>query len=231
MEDQSSVQLLASSPDLASRQSFWRRLRSPFGALLSVSVMTALVAALVAGILVFASLRRPSGVALSAQPAPPAPPHWRIYHAPDNAFSVAVPDSWTAQIEHDTATMGDRTGSDTVTETFISLSGRNTISVSIYMSPIHDAFEHHWYCGADTIQQTNTMVAGLPAMYDPAFGWLLDTSAAHFQINYEYPGYTGDVMMTSAPTPIPTAEYAEGQREINAIIASFRPNPDAPLKC
>ncbi|HLY31371.1 MAG TPA: hypothetical protein VKQ36_10100 [Ktedonobacterales bacterium] len=215
-----------STPVSEARQQGWRRLRSPLGVIATATLVLALVAALA----FLLTSRTGNGVALAPQPSPTAPPHWRLYHAPNDAFSVAIPSAWAATVQTSQATTSYHGESDTFTTTLIALSGKDTITVDITLSPI-DALEHRWSCQAKGNLRTNTKVAGLPAMYDPVLGWLFDTNAAHFQISYFYPGFTGNILLQSAPTPIPTAEYNQGQREITAIVASFHPNPDEPLKC
>lgn len=208
-----------------------RRLLAGGAVTLALLVTVALSVALLAH-----ARAQTNGVDLSSVPRVTSiPPGWRWYREPDGYFSVAIPARWTASRDTGVTTMGDRTGNDTFTTTDITLGGpprgRQTITVSFIIAPIADAFERHWYCQSGTNPGMNAKVAGLPSFYDPVFGWLLDTSGAHFQISYTYPGYQGDIAMTSAPTPIPQAELTQGQQEMATILGSFRPNPPTPLTC
>jgi len=162
------------------------------------------------------------------------PAGWHWYHESDGYFSVAVPDGWTATRSTSVGTYENSTGSDAVTMTMIELggppNGTKTITVQINVQPI-DTFLRRMDCQHLATPYVNAKVAGLPATYLPNAGWLLTTNAASFQINYFYPGYTGDTLQTTTPTPIPQAALTQGQHEMAVILRTFRPIPDTPFTC
>lgn len=179
----------------------------------------------------------------SAAPAPTFPAGWQRYQDPGGYFSVSLPKGWTVQ--RDTSgkeTMGNTQGSVTVHPVMDALGGpprgQQTITVWITITPIINDFERQWMCGALPPTQDNTTIAGLPAshhvIHDGNPAWLLNSSSASFQIDYTYPNWKGDVLMpANAPTatPMPPGFYAQGQQEMQTIIASFMPLPDTPLAC
>lgn len=202
-------------------------------AFVGVTVLLALGAAL--ALLAYAHMQ-PLGVGVfGASPAIATPSGWVRYQEPSGAFTVAIPVGWTASRDTGDTRIGNGAGSDTYTMTQVVLGGpprgAQTITVGISFAPIHNAFERRWYCQNTGAPVSNTKIDGLPATYDPVFGWLFTTSGDSFQINYVYPGNTGNEALTSAPTPIPPGVYALGQREMKTIIASFRPTPATPLHC
>jgi hypothetical protein len=71
----------------------------------------------------------------------------------------------------------------------------------------------------------------LPAAHDDLTGWLFNTHAAHYQMDYAFPGWTGNGLLTSAPTPIPQDTLRVGQNTFATILASFKPVPATPLSC
>jgi hypothetical protein len=76
----------------------------------------------------------------------------------------------------------------------------------------------------------NTTLAGLPAVRD-GVSWQVTSSGAHFQTDYAYPNDPGDILNLHTPTAMPPGFYEKGQQEWQALLASFRPTPDTPLKC
>jgi len=162
------------------------------------------------------------------------PAGWHVYHDPGGYFTVALPDGWTATRSVGTATIGAASGSDAATIIMLQFGeppqGSKTITVEITVQPIDD-FLRRMACQGTATPYINATVAGMPATYLPTQTWLLKTNAASFQIDYFYPGYTGDIAQTSAPTPIPQAELTQGQHEMATILATFRPNPDTPFTC
>ena len=159
---------------------------------------------------------------------------WHWYHDPGGYFAVAIPDGWTTTRSVGTATIGNASGSDAATMIMLQFGeppqGSKTITVEITVQPIDD-FLRRMACQNTATPYVNVTVAGLPAMYLPNAGWLLTTNSASFQIDYFYPGYTGDTLQTNPPTPIPQAELTQGQQEMATILATFRPNPDTPFAC
>lgn len=175
----------------------------------------------------------------TAAPSPTAPINWQRYTDPGGYFSVSLPDGWT--VERDTsgkATMGNNSGSFTTQDIRDTLGGpprgQNSITVEVSLEPLPNDFARQWECQAFPPVHNNTTIAGLPATHFMFNSWLLTTSAAHFQIDYAYPNWQGDVLiLPNAPTstPMPPGFYALGQQEIKTILTSFLPIPDTPLAC
>lgn len=175
----------------------------------------------------------------SAAPTPTVPTNWQRYTDPGGYFSVSLPTGWTTQRDiSGKATMGNNNGSFTTQDITDTLGGpprgQNSITVWVMIEPLPNDFARQWECRALPIPDGNTTIAGLPAIHDDVIGWLLNTNAAHFQIDYAYPNWRGDVMMRPGDptaTPMPPGFYDQGQQEIKTIIASFLPMPDTPLAC
>lgn len=175
----------------------------------------------------------------TAAPTSTVPAGWQRYTDPGGYFSVSLPNGWTAQ--RDTsgkATMGNNSGSFTTQDITDTLGGpprgQNSITVWVLIEPLPNDFARQWECGAWPPARNNATLAGLPAIHFEDNTWLLTTNAAHFQINYLYPNWPGNVNMpVNAPTatPMPPGFYDRGQQEIKTIIASFLPIPDTPLAC
>lgn len=207
--------------------------RSRRGVIAAVAGLTALV---VLFALLFAAFNNRSIVSGGAPPTPTIPTGWQRYTDPGSYFTLTIPNGWTAKRETGTATMGNSSGSATVHTEMEALGGppdgQNTITVFIDVEPITNDFTRHWWCQNGWPQ--NTTLAGLPAFTGGNGMWIVNSSGAHFQINYAYPNYKGDVLMTAnspSPTPMPPGFYEKGQQELHTILASFTPTPDSPLKC
>ena len=175
----------------------------------------------------------------SAAPTPTVPTNWQRYTDPGGYFSVSIPEGWTAQRQDGgKATMGNNSGSFTTQDIFDTLGepprGQNSITVQVLIEPLPNDFARQWECGAWPPARNNATVAGVPAIHFEDNIWLLTTNAAHFQIDYTYPNWQGNVNIpANAPTatPMPPGFYDRGQQEIKTILASFLPNPDTPLTC
>jgi hypothetical protein len=160
---------------------------------------------------------------------------WPLYRDPAGLFTVRIPPGWTASTNTGTATVGDRTGSgqEPTEETALGdpPNGSTTITVYISVSEFDSPFLHGLACREGTPGPTDATVAGLPALYNPRTGWVFNTNQAFYQVGYLYPGYTGSVLQTSAPTPIPAATLQAGQQLMSQILATFRPSSTQPLTC
>lgn len=175
----------------------------------------------------------------SAAPTPTVPTSWQRYTDPGGYFSVSLPAGWTAQQEDGgELTMGSGSGSVTLQNIMYTFGepphGQNSITVWVMVEPLPSDLARQWECRALPISDGNTTIAGLPAIHDDVIGWLLNTTAAHFQISYAYPNWRGDVAMRPddpTATPMPPGFYDRGQQEIKTIIASFLPIPDTLLTC
>ncbi len=197
----------------------------------------AVLAVLVSLIAVFAALRS-RGLPLNMGGTTPAasstaPASWQLYRDPAGLFTVHIPAGWTATTDTRAATVGDRTGSGQQTLYDTALgdppSGRATITVYIHVSTLNTPFLHHWQCAPGP--PANTTVDGIPARYDPVFGWLFDTDVAHYQVSYIVPGWTGNAAQFAPPTPIPPATLQAGQQLMSEILATFTPSSTKPLTC
>jgi hypothetical protein len=200
----------------------------------------ALLAVLASLIVVFAALRSrgtpPNTGGATPAASSTAPASWQMYRDPAGLFTVRIPAGWTATTDTSTATVGDRTGSgqEPIYDTALGdpPRGSATITVYIHVSALNTPFLHHWQCGANAPgPPANTTVDGVPARYDPIFGWLFDTDVAHYQVSYIFPGWTGSILQTSAPTPIPPATLQAGQQLMSEILATFTPSSTKPLTC
>lgn len=167
---------------------------------------------------------------------PPVPAGWQRYTDPSGLFTIAIPNGWTVQRQTSDATLSADSQFTTVHQEMEGLGGppggQNTITVWIVVMPIVNDFTRHWWCQDGWPQ--NTTLAGLPAYTDGRNMWIVNSSGAHFQINYTYPNYKGDVLIPAnapSPTPMPPGFYEKGQQDLHAILASFLPTPDTPLKC
>ena len=206
------------------------------GLIALVSVVSILI---LLAMLLFNALFRPLYTATTSDGVGQAVPvGWHRYADPGGFFSVALPNGWTVQRDTGTTTMGDAQGSVTVQDVMDVFGGpprgQKTITVWIHVTPIVNDLERQMACPAGHSAHDNTTVAGLPATYDPVFGWLVDTNNASFQISYEYPNWKGDISIpANAPTatPMPPGFYEQGQQEMQTIIASFTPTPATPLAC
>lgn len=197
-----------------------------------VSGMTVLV---VLFALLFAAINHRSAASGGSLPPPAG---WQRYTDPGGYFTVTIPKGWTVQRETSTSMAGDSHGSVTFPDVMDTFGGpprgQNTITVWIYVEAITSERARQWMCEARSPSQNNTTLAGLPAWHDEVFGWIVNSSGASFQISYVYPNYPGNVAMpVDAPTatPMPPGFYEQGQQDLHAILASFMPTPDTPLKC
>lgn len=115
---------------------------------------------------------------------------WQIYRDPTGLFTVQMPPGWTGHYsDQGSATEGDQTTSVTI-ETYATTLGdppdsTATFKFAVSYWPLPNAFARQWQC--QQRQQLDTTIDGLPAehgggtVYDPL---LLDTEAAHYQIDY-----------------------------------------------
>jgi hypothetical protein len=212
-----------------------REKRARSGIIAGAAGMTALV---VLFVLLFAAFNNRSTVSGGAAPTPTIPAGWQRYTDPGGHFTMLIPNGWTVYSGSHTSTVGDAHGSVTLQDIFDSFggppNGQNTITVSIFIEPIENDQARQWMCRAFAPEDTNTTLAGLPAVMLGDATWLVESSGAHFQIDYGYPNYKGGVLQTAnspTATPMPPGFYAKGQQDFHTILASFMPTPDTPLKC
>ena len=108
--------------------------------------------------------------------------------------------------------------------------GTSSITVSVTVQTFTSDYARQWACPNQRFP-TNTTVDGLFASQDDVAGRLFDTTVAHHQIDYECPGWTGNALQTSPPTPIPQDVLHAGQTSFATILGSFKPTPATPLSC
>ncbi|HLZ24856.1 MAG TPA: hypothetical protein VKQ30_22270 [Ktedonobacterales bacterium] len=167
------------------------------------------------------------------------PASWQTYRDPAGYFTIRIPPAWRASAGTSQATMGDSTGSFSTQNEDVTV-GTNTYlllgtGVGIYVQPIPNAYARQWMC-RNTLGPLNTTLAGLPASYQ-SWTWLLDTSAAHFQISTSFPGggspHTSPVMTGKSlpPSPVPQATVSANEQLVQLVVSTFRPIPDVSLVC
>lgn len=197
---------------------------------------------------------RASSQATAAKTAPQPPPRVTSlngvpngirYRDPHGLFSVVVPKEWQARVESGGGTAGSRSGSFTFTAYTIHLAppasdkkhAGDAFVVMEYTLPNATA---RWVeCSFFPPAQNNATLAGLPADHLPGQDvWMLDTIAAHYQIDVIYPGGVivnpgGPVITSPPPTPTPApAGYLAAQKSLmQHVLASFKPIPAKPLVC
>jgi hypothetical protein len=153
---------------------------------------------------------------------------------------VRLPPPWTVRFDTGSSGFGDSTGSATETDEFISFTdpaqGDASPWVSVNATPIHTAFERHWYCGA--FPGKHDSFHGIPAQSVFDVEWLFETGNAHFQIDYAIPGvkgppHTSPLILTPSPipTPLPPSTVFADQTLVNTILASFQPTDPHALAC
>lgn len=208
--------------------------RARLGVVAGVAGMTVLVV-LFAGL--FAAFNNRSTVSGGAPPTSTVPAGWVRYTDPGGHFIVSIPKGWTVQTQTSTGIEGDSHGSVTFHDTMDAFGGppygQKTITVWIYVQPIGSDPARQIMCDNGFYKHSNTILAGLPALHLND-SWIVESSGAHFQINYAYPNYKGDVMIPAnapSPTPMPPGFYEKGQQDFHTMLASFMPTPDTPLKC
>lgn len=212
-----------------------REKRARPGVIAGAAGMTALV---VLFALLFAVFNNRSIVSGGAPPTPTIPAGWQRYTDPGGHFTILIPNGWTVQSQSSSGTEGSSHGSVSFHDVMDAFGGppggQNTITVSIYMQPIESNLARQVMCDFGFYKHINTTLAGLPAWYNGGVTWIVESSGAHFQINYTYPNYKGDVLQTAnspTATPMPPGFYAKGQQDFHTILTSFMPTPDTPLKC
>jgi hypothetical protein len=168
---------------------------------------------------------------------PPPPAGWERYTDPGGHFTISIPKGWTVQSQSGTGEEGSSHGSVTYQNVMDAFGGppygQKTITVWINVQPIESDLARQVMCDFGFYKHTNTTLAGLPATH-LSDTWIVESSGAHFQIDYAYPNWKGDVAMpvnAPTPTPMPPGFYEQGQQEWQTILASFRPTPDTPLQC
>lgn len=204
------------------------------GIIAGVSGMTALV---VLFALLFAVFNNRSTVSGGAPPLSPVPAGWQRYTDPQGHFIISIPTGWTVQTQSSTGVEGDPHGHITFHDTMNAFGrppdGQKTITFWITVQPLESDLARQLMCDDGFSKHANTTLAGLPAWHFDD-GWIVDSSGAHFQINYTYPNYKGNVEIPAnapSPTAMPPGFYEQGQQDFYTMLASFMPTPDTPLKC
>jgi hypothetical protein len=173
------------------------------------------------------------GLVLSHASTPPAygPSGWTVFHDPSGYFTISLPPGWTADGgESGTGTTGDATGSYTETDyAWVAEDPANggegpIVAISYY--PLPNAFARQYECRA--FPSPSATFAGLPAA-PIADGWIVATTAAHYQLNYGFPPNT--TAHTTPPTPVPAVTATAGTDLSAQVAATFRPTPRTPLSC
>lgn len=201
--------------------------------LAAAGVAVALVVALFAVL----SLQRGGGAGV---PPPVVPSSWQTYHDPAGLFSLRVPDGWAVHLDTSAASYGDRTGSATETDEFLSVSdpaqGSASAHFDVYASPIRTAFERHWYCQG--FPSANTAFHGFPTTLTDQAMWLFDTANAHFQVSVWIPGvleppHSVPLILTPVPTatPLPATWVAVDRQMLATMLGSFAPTNAHALAC
>lgn len=167
---------------------------------------------------------------------------WQTYHDRMNLFSLRMPPGWTAQVTTNNGTVGDNTGSMSVTTENVVLSDptQGDVSAKMFISAesIDSAFARHWYSQAWPGSQYNTTFHGIPAQHFDQTVWLFNSAGAHFQLDVMIPGVISPPMelgpitvLPPTPTPLPANQLAADRADINGMLATFRPSNPAPLSC
>lgn len=200
------------------------------------TVVVCILLALFAVLLV----RGPGGSQTSLSSGPTVPATWKTYRDLANLFTVRLPASWSVRLHTVAATFGDRTGSVTETQEYITFSdpAQGSASAEIFVTaiPIQSDFERHWYCEGNRTGERDSF-HNYPATTMPAT-WLFESATAHFQLGYMIPGVIGPVyssppMLTPVPTPtsLPQATIDHDKTIVETILASFQPASASPLSC
>jgi hypothetical protein len=170
--------------------------------------------------------------------APTVPAGWERYTDPSGLFTVSLPRGWTVQRQSSTGVEGSSHGSVTFHQTMEAFGGppggEQTITVWILVQPLSSDLARQVMCDFGFHQRTNATLAGLPAWNDGNATWIVESSGAHFQLDYTYPNDRGDVLLPAnapSPTPMPPGFYARGQQDWHTLLASFLPTPATPLRC
>jgi hypothetical protein len=201
-----------------------------------LGLIAVVVAAIFAG-------RAANGLAVAAEANPtptpnplPNPIHFRDPHL---LFTVTILRGWHATTATGSATVGNGQGAFTIPAFTITIkppggdTKLNGDALIVYEYPLATAAARRWQCSVG--DHTNTTIAGLPAtQLGGQSVWLLDTAAAHYQIDVAYPGAVianpgGPAIVH--PTPTPAAPRATNQAVMLAIFATFKPTPAQPLTC
>jgi hypothetical protein len=206
-----------------------------------IAALSGLTALAVLSVLLCAACGQPSTASGGAHPTPrpststPTPAlsiTWQRYIDPDGHFTISIPRGWMVWREPSTLEVGNPPGNIIFHNMNYYLggppNGQNTITIYIWVEPIETDRARQYMCGG--FPPDNARLAGLPAI-DDNDSWMLTSSGAHFQIDYVYPNDPGDRLNIPTPTPMPPGFYEKGQEEWHAILASFMPTPDTPLKC
>lgn len=208
--------------------------RGRLGKWLPVAVVTAVVVALVAVLLLLRA-----GVFTTSQlgGSGGAPSTWQTYHDPSGLFSLRLPPGWTVRIEPAAASYGDSRGSVQVHEEMVTFGdpaqGTGSAHFWVVADPIKTAFDRQHFCQYSTTLQSFS-TRNLSGMEHTGALWLFTTENANFQIDVAIPGVLapgtfGPPQPTA--TPLPATWVATDKTEVNAMLVSFQPTDPKPLAC
>ena len=171
---------------------------------------------------------------------PAAPAEWPTYRDPLGLFRVRLPPAWTAVVYMGEDSWGDRTGSATEPEEAVQVSdpalGAGSARFDVDATPIHTAFERHYYCQAAWQWWRTVLSFPIDDLSDAT--WLVDTANAHFRLKVMIPGVLGWPHASRHPlTPVPTATplppvtVAADLSVLSTIVGAFQPTNATALSC
>jgi hypothetical protein len=169
--------------------------------------------------------------------APPLPGGWQTYRDPRGAFTLQVPQGWSADMA---AGQWDSAGGpipDVDTVLGEPPHGQVTMTFEVAYHALPAALSG---CTAppgpigSTGPTTTTSVAGLPATYvvnGRHETWSLSVASDAFLLGWSWPGYTGDWPAGSPPSLPDPATWHADQALAHLIVASFRPRGEPTAPC
>lgn len=202
------------------------------------SAVAGIAAALV--VVLFAVLVLQRGSPPASPAAPQVPASWQTYHDPAGLFSLRLPQGWAADLSTGAESFGDRTGSASETDEYLVVhdpaQGGGSARFYVSASPIHTAFERHWYCQAFLC--AHTAFHSIPASSLSTALRIFDTANAHFQLNVVIPGvleppHSSPLMPASVPTatPLPASTVSVDRQTLAMMPGSFQPSDPRALAC
>ncbi len=213
------------------------------GAALTIALVVVLVAGFTVALLSRHDKQSPAtGNPFSRQAAPVSSANWQTYHDPLNAFSMRLPQGWTATANLGSYSEGDRDGSFSGQDETIQFSdptlGAASASISVYATPFPNTPVAHtmmcnWHAGE------TASFNGYPADDRSPAVIMFESGSAHFQIDEVIPGVLvpenagGVLILTPPPTPtqLPATTVSEDRALVDAALASFQPTDPKPLVC
>ena len=167
------------------------------------------------------------------------PSSWKTYQDTAKTFTVRVPMDWQVQPGEGGTFGNTKLGAaiDFVGYRFAAPAPSRVffdVAVGVY----HTSQQRALICQSPPFPADRTF-HGLPATNLPdSQQWFIYAQNAYFMLNDYYPGVVviqpGGPILDGTPTPAPTipaAQIQENKAIIDAILASFTPQPDKPLVC